>query len=58
LKPYVAHITPRISEDDRVDRRITIDDELLKDIETKAKNAPKGSLVAAGQDPLSQLSRK
>ena len=56
LKPFVAHITPKINEADRVERRVTVDEELLKNILYQIENAPKGSLVAAGKiDPLSQM---
>ncbi len=56
MKPYVAHITPKINEQELVTRRVTVDETLLKDIEKQIENAPKGSLVAAGSmDPLSQV---
>ena len=32
LKPYVPHITPKISEDNYVNRVISIDEELLEKI--------------------------
>ena len=33
LKPYVAHLTPKIPEQDRVQRKINVDEELLKQIQ-------------------------
>ncbi len=56
MKPYVAHITPKVNEQEVVPRRVSIDEALLKDIEKQIENAPKGSLVAAGSmDPLSEV---
>ena len=57
LKAYVAHITPKINENEYVERKISVDEELLKDINKQIENAPKGSLVSmSGMDPLSQVS--
>ena len=56
MKAYVAHITPKINEQELVERRVTMDEALLKDIQKQIENAPKGSLVAANSmDPLSQV---
>ena len=40
LKPYVAHSTPKVSDDIKVPRKVHLDEETLKDIETQIKNAP------------------
>ena len=56
----MAHITPKIPENDRVKVQTAMTDELLKDIEKQIANAPKASLVAAGggMDPLTRMTRK
>ena len=52
----MAHITPKINEDDRVIRKINIDEAILRDIEDKIKNAPAPSLVVTQKiDPLSTV---
>ena len=59
LKPYVAHITPKIGDLDIVKRKITIDEVMMKSIEHQIKNAPQGSLVTTEKlDPLSRLNAR
>ena len=60
MKPYVPHTTPKINENDRVERKVSLDEKILKDIEEMIKNAPVGGLVPTKRtlDPISQLSRK
>ena len=53
----MPHITPKINDNDRVERKVALDEKLLQEIKQQIENAPKGSLVAANQkDPLSQVS--
>ncbi len=52
-------MTPKINEADKVQRKINIDEEMLKEIEKMIREAPKGGIVpTSSMDPLSQLARK
>eukprot|EP00347_Sterkiella_histriomuscorum_P008632 403344354 len=59
LKPYVSYTTPKVGDQDKVQKQIAMTPDLLEDINQQILNAPKGSLIPRNQlDPVSALSRK
>ena len=46
LKPYVPHITPKISDEKYVEKQVLIDSKLLERIEQQIEDSSKGKLEA------------